>query len=210
MDLKERNQEMKDFFNEKADGYDAVHLPMMANKAAITEKLPEGTRKVLDLGAGTGLELVPLFERFPQARVKVVDISIEMLSALKERPFADRLEIECGDFFEMEFGEGFDAVISSAALHHFEPVEKARLYKKVFASLRPGGVFVNSDRCYDTLDEEVEIFRLFHANRQLKRHFDTPLSRQTEERILTEAGFTDFAISYLDPKYRLIVVKKPE
>jgi len=79
MELLKRNEEMRDFFNEKADGYDDVHLKMMDNKIAITALLPEKVERVLDLGAGTGLELIPLFERFPQAHVTVVDISAEML-----------------------------------------------------------------------------------------------------------------------------------
>ena len=129
MDLKARNAEMKAFFDEKADGYDNVHLPMMANTIAITEALPEGTVRVLDLGGGTGLELIPLFERFPAARVTVIDLSEPMMAQIGERSFADRVDCVAGDFFAVDFGEGYDAVISSAALHHFTPEHKRPLYE---------------------------------------------------------------------------------
>lgn len=211
MKLETRVAEMRDFFNEKADGYDDVHLPMIENKIAIAAALPEGTLRVLDLGAGTGLELFALFERFPQAHVDVVDVSVEMLRALRERPFADKLDIVCGDFFAVDFGVDYDAVISSAALHHFAEKDKARLYAKVFACLRPGGMFVNSDGVVDTLQEQDERFRELAENGQNYRHYDTPLAVCNEKKLLEGAGFIDFAVSDLPRKwYKLICVKKPE
>lgn len=102
MDLKKRTENMKEFFNGKAveDAYDCVHIKMMGNKEPITKALPENTKKVLDLGGGTGLELIPLYERFPDASVTVVDAAEEMLAQLRQRPFADRVEIICGDFLK--------------------------------------------------------------------------------------------------------------
>ena len=123
MDLKKRNEDMRVFFNEKAEGYDDVHMKMIKNKDRITELMPEDTCRVLDLGAGTGLELISLYERFPEARVTAMDISENQLKMLEKRPFADKLQLVCGDFFETDFGGGYDAVISSAALHHFDEPE---------------------------------------------------------------------------------------
>lgn len=211
MKLEARVAEMRDFFNEKADGYDDVHLPMIENKIAITKALPEGTLRVLDLGAGTGLELFALFDRFPQARVNVVDVSEEMLKALRRRPFADRLEITCGDFFDVDFGGGYDAVISSAALHHFAEEEKAWLYAKIYACLRPGGMFINSDGVVETQQEQDERFRELEENGHKYRHYDTPLAACNERKLLEGAGFVDFALSDLPRSwYKLICVRKPE
>ena len=67
MNLIKRTAEMKAFFDRKADGYDDVHLALMDDKVAITAALGDGIHTVLDLGAGTGLELIPLFEKFPDA-----------------------------------------------------------------------------------------------------------------------------------------------
>lgn len=201
MNLAKRNAEMRDFFNEKADGYDDVHLPMMDNKRAITELLPDGIKRVLDLGAGTGLELIPLFERFPDAYVRVVDISEEMLLQLKKRDFADRLDIMCGDFFAGDLGHDYDAVISSAALHHFSEEEKARLYARIYESLVPGGIFVNSDRYLKTQADQDETFRAFFENTHGMRHFDTPLTLANEEKLLCSAGFSDIDSRELNERY---------
>lgn len=208
MDLEKRNREMRQFFNEKADGYDEVHLPMMENKAAISRFLTSDTQKVLDLGAGTGLELTALFVRFPHAHVTVIDISEEMLKILRQRSFSNRLHMICGDFFEEDFGEDYDAVISSAALHHFDEAEKLRLYRKIYACLKPGGRFVNSDRCLDTRAEQEARFREFRENGANYRHYDTPLCVEAELDILAQAGFGEFTVLELDGRYKLISCAK--
>ena len=104
MDLKKRAENMRAFFNRKADenAYDCVHLTMMGNKTPMIDLLPEGTKRVLDLGAGTGLELIPLFERFPDVRVTAIDVAEEMLAQLSKRDFADKVKIICGDFFDVD------------------------------------------------------------------------------------------------------------
>lgn len=193
MDLKKRADNMREFFNKKAseDAYDCVHLNMMGNKEPITRLLPDGTKRVLDLGGGTGLELIPLFERFPDAHVTVVDVAEEMLVQLKKRPFADRVEIVCGDFFFVDFGGEYDAVISTSALHHFEEEDKERLYKKVFDCLCPGGVIINSDKCAATQEEQDECFRELAEDPEKYVHMDTPLTVENECRLLKNAGFAD-------------------
>lgn len=211
MDLKKRNAEMREFFNRKAEGYDNVHMKMILNKDRITELMPEGVAKVLDLGAGTGLELLSLYERFPEVRVTAVDISENQLEMLKMRPFIDKMTLVLGDFFDVDFGTDYDAVISSAALHHFDEPEKRVLYKKIFDCLKPGGVFINSDRVLDTYEQQLDNFQLFHDDPTHWGHFDTPLSLCREETLLTETGFRSFKHEVLPQgeNYMLTYVKKP-
>lgn len=209
MDLLARNAEMKAFFDEKADGYDNVHLPMMANKIAITEALPEGTARVLDLGGGTGLELIPFFARFPSARVTVIDLSEPMMAQIAGRDFADRVDCVAGDFFETPFGEGYDAVISSAALHHFAPEDKQPLYAKIFQALKPDGLFVNSDRIANDEAEQAECFRMLTDPTVTMRHIDTPLTAECETALLQAVGFREVGITPLeDVRYRVVVARK--
>ncbi|MBR4959775.1 MAG: class I SAM-dependent methyltransferase [Clostridia bacterium] len=174
IDLAERNRYMRKFFDEKADGFDDVHMSLLESKRAVTEVLPNGIRNVLDLGVGTGMELYALTERFPDVHITGIDISPNMTSYLEKRPFAKQITCIVGDFFETDFGEGYDAVISTSALHHFDSACKAVLYRKIFACLRPGGYFVNSDRFVDTEEEALEFYRYFVDNPD--RHGDTPLT----------------------------------
>ena len=211
MNLEQRTAAMRDFFNRKAEeDYDGVHLKMMENKRRIAQRLPEGTVRVLDLGGGTGLELVPVFERFAEAQVTVMDISEGMLKVLRTRPFADHLTILCGDFFSMDFGKDYDAVISSAALHHFSETDKLRLYRKVLESLRPGGVFVNSDRCAESQERQDFLFHELEVNAASYVHLDTLLTVENERRLLEDAGFVEFSASAIEGgDYWLISAVRP-
>lgn len=213
MDLKKRAENMRQFFNRKAseDAYDCVHLKMMNNKEPITKALPEGTKRVLDLGGGTGLELIALFERFPDARATVVDVAEEMLNQLKKRPFADRVDIVCGDFFEVDFGGDYDAVISTAALHHFTVADKVRLYRKSLEALRPGGMLINSDKCVATQEEQDYAFKELAEEPNKYNHMDTPLTSENERKALKSAGFVGISVEPIpDSNYFLIVGIKPE
>ena len=211
INLAERNEDMRSFFAEKASTYDEVHgqPSLMDTKLTIPPVLPEDTKKLLDLGAGTGLELIAVFERFPDVKVTAIDITEEMLAELRKRPFASSVESICGDFFSVDFGNGYDAVISSSALHHFDREEKARLYRKIFDALKPGGLFINADCIASSLEDEEFVFSEYRNNRAAYKHLDTPLYVGTEETLLREAGFTRFESTDLEnPKYKRIIAGK--
>jgi len=213
MDLKKRAENMRRFFNRKAaeNAYDCVHLKMMNSKELITIALPEGTKRVLDLGAGTGLELIPLFKRFPGAKVTVVDVAEEMLAQLKARSFCNRVEIVCGDFFFVDFGKDYDAVISTAALHHFTQEDKTCLYRKCLGALRPGGMLINSDKCVKTQEEQEYAFRELMEEPEKYNHMDTPLTTANERRVMERAGFVNIRIEAVpDSSYFLMSGFRPE
>lgn len=206
MNLTERAIDMRVFFDRKADGYDDVHRSFMETKTALTEALPDGTRRVLNLGGGTGLELFPLFERFPDAVVTVIDVSEKMLDALRRRPFADRVRPVPGDFFEVDFDSDYDAVISTSALHHFEPDDKLILWRKIYGCLRLGGLFLNADKISADRQAEADAFAFYRKNKGSENypHIDTPLAPSTEVRLLEDAGFRNVTVTLTDrDNYRL-------
>ncbi len=208
MNLNKRNENLRRFFDEKADGYDNVHAKFAETKALLAASLPNGTARVLDLGAGTGMELIPLFERFPEARVTAIDLSSEMLTKLKERPFADSVDVIVGDFFETDFGCGYDAVISTSALHHFDEDEKLRLYKKLRACLADGGIFVNADKVAASQEIQDECLALWRDKPDSERHIDTPLTPENEQKLLLAAGFATVTVSEATiESYRLMIAK---
>lgn len=209
MNLKERNDNMREFFNSKIEEYDEIHLQMMKNKNKITELLNDEASKVLDLGAGTGLELIQFFKRFPKADVTVIDITENMLEELKKREFAKNVKTICGDFFKVDFGKEYDAIISSAALHHFNREDKLLLYKKIYKSLKNGGQFINSDRYAKSIEEENKLMNEYVENPNLYKHMDTPLAIDTELEILKEVGFKNINFINLDDeKYKVMYCEK--
>ncbi len=209
MDLNERNQNMRNFFNEKIDTYDNVHEQFLPTKNALANTLRESDIEILDLGAGTGLELIHLFEIKPNAHVTAVDISEKMLEKLKERTFKDRVSIIKGDFFEVDFGNNYDAVISTSALHHFNREDKLRLYRKIYDSLKENGIFINSDKVANSIEEEQKLLEDYYKYKDERPHCDTPLSIESEEHLLREANFMETDIKPVDKdNYRLIIAKK--
>jgi tRNA (cmo5U34)-methyltransferase len=209
MNLSERNQKQRIFFNEKIASYDQVHETYMPTKETLANSLAKDTKKILDLGAGTGLELIHVFELFPNAKVTVIDITENMLSELKKRSFASNVETICGDFFEVEFGNNYDAVISTSALHHFKEEEKQILYQKIFACLKNNGLFINCDKI--ALTQEIQDQQLYELENNIEnyKHIDTPLTTENEVKILNSVGFSNIETSKVDKEdYRLIKARK--
>ena len=209
MNLYRRKQKIRNFFNEKIDTYDDVHSTFMGTKKTLTENLDKDAKKILDLGAGTGLELIYLFEKFPNAEVTVIDITENMLDELKKRSFGDKVNTICGDFFEIEFGDNYDAVISTSALHHFKKEEKEVLYKKIYDCLKENGQFINSD-CI-ALTNEIEEHQLYELEHEFDehKHIDTPLTVEHEKELLKEVGFENITSSDVEKEnYSLIMARK--
>jgi len=98
IELEKRNRTLRDFFNDKAESYDEVHASLMDTKDILVEAIPADAEKILDIGVGTGLELIGLFEKIPDARVVGIDMCEKMLAILKQRSFADQVDIIQGNF----------------------------------------------------------------------------------------------------------------
>lgn len=209
MNLIERNKEMKEFFNKVVNiDYDEKHSAMIEAKRKIVDFIPVNTKKIIDLGAGTGLQLIRVYEVFPNVKTIAIDISDGMLKKLKERNISDNIVIVNESFFDYDFGSDIDAVISTQALHHFEPKDKLALYKKVYECLKNEGVFVCED--YFAFDDEYEKMG-FENYKSLvygpESHYDTPLTISHETDILRSAGFEN--VDHFDGgNFNVLVAKK--
>ena len=201
-------EEMAAFFTARLEGYDE-HMrteiegasAFYAFTAALLPDRPGA--EILDLGCGTGLELEAYFALNPAARVTGVDLCGPMLDALKAK-FPDKaLTLIRGSYFDVDLGRGaFDAAVSVESLHHFRPALKRGLYGRLFAALRPGGLFVLTDYFAESPELEKEYFQNLE---DLKRaqglgdgdfyHYDTPLLVEHETALLREAGFTDVRVA---------------
>lgn len=108
--------------------------------------LREGpVRRVLDLGAGTGLMSAAVLEHYPDAELVLVDGAAEMLEQARDRLPAGSTTTVVADLREALPGGPFDAVVSALAIHHLEDADKRDLLARVHRALRPGGVFVNAE-----------------------------------------------------------------
>jgi ubiquinone/menaquinone biosynthesis C-methylase UbiE len=98
--------------------------------------------KVLDIAAGHGMFGITLAKQNPNAEIvaldwpRVLDIATE--NAAKAGVAARHHRIP-GSAFEADFGSGYDLILLTNILHHFDPVMIELLLRKVRASLAPNG-----------------------------------------------------------------------
>lgn len=195
-------EEMALFFENRLIGYDEHMMTAIEGAAEFYKftaaQLPSAEHcAVLDLGCGTGLELEEYFALNPSAGITGIDLSEGMLSALKNKFPGKTLNLICGSYFDMPFGnDQFDAAVSVESLHHFAAGQKLSLYKKLFTALKADGYFVLTDYFAESEALEQEYFENL---RQLKSeqnisdsgfyHYDTPLTVAHEMDVLKSAGF---------------------
>ncbi len=200
-------EKMDAFFTARLNGYDEH---MMTEIEGAKEFYPytaallplEHDVNVLDLGCGTGLELEYYFARNSGASVVGIDLSADMLAALK-RKFADcNIKLICGSYFDVPLEANcFDAAVSVESLHHFTAAQKLKLYQKLNTALTDNGYFVLTD--YFAESEEAEHFYFSELERMKSEqgleptafyHYDTPLTVEHEIEVLKKAGFSDVQI----------------
>jgi hypothetical protein len=120
--------------------------PMMALPsqlmAGMADPNANGPLKILDIAAGHGLFGLAFAKRNPQAEVTAVDWS-NVLEVAKENAGAagvsDRYYVRPGSAFEVDYGTGYDLVLLTNFLHHFDPQTCEKLLRKVHGALADGG-----------------------------------------------------------------------
>jgi tRNA (cmo5U34)-methyltransferase len=112
--------------------------------------IPPEARTIVDLGIGTGALAWRCAKRAPQAKVVGIDADADIMN-LARRRLGARATLICGSFLRTPLAR-CDAIVASFALHHVRTRQaKARLYGRIYAALRPGGVFVTVD-CHPARD----------------------------------------------------------
>ena len=98
--------------------------------------------KVLDIAAGHGVYGVAIARHNPHAEIFAVDWPV-VLEVAKENARAAKVESRYhtipGNAFEVDFGTGYDLVLLTGFLHHFDPPAIEKLLRKVHAALAPNG-----------------------------------------------------------------------
>ena len=208
---------MSDFFDRRIEQYDEIHHQSNISwgieiRDIVSKFVSSDGLNILDLGAGTGIELEQIFNKFPNSKITCIDISEQMLSRLKKKFNDKNIKVVKADFLKMNLGRcKYDVVVSVMALHHFLLEKKEELYKNIYNSLKESGLFINSDYIVNTLEEE-NFYRNQYLNLAISKdlliHFDIPLSYSNEIKALQNAGFKNINNVFENKKTKVILAYK--
>jgi ubiquinone/menaquinone biosynthesis C-methylase UbiE len=170
---------------------------------------PAHSLKVLDIAAGHGIYGIAFARRYPNADVVALDWP-NVLEVARENARAagvrDRYRIMAGSAFDVEYGRGYDLILLTNFLHHFDPVTCERLLGKVRAALAEGGRAVT----LDFVPNEDRISPPHPARFSLVMLCSTPSGEAYTfpeyERMLRAAGFARNELHSLPPTTQQVIL----
>ena len=189
--------------------------PMIAGPAEGIAQMAAGGRpgrlKVLDIAAGHGLFGIAFARLNPEAEVVALDWPA-VLEVAKENAsragVAGRYSTIEGDAFGAEFGGGYDIILLTNFLHHFDPPTCEALLRKVRAALAEGGAAVtlefvpNEDRVSPPIASSFSLTMLAGTDGGDAYTFPEL------ERMFAAAGFSHSELRPLPPSPQHIVISK--
>lgn len=149
----ERYARMDGPTSERSDNYKTLAEPLgrLFEKAALelARKLPPPGKRVLDIGAGSGVWSLAMCARSPSAQLVALDLAA-VLPALCDRAalagLAARVETIAGDYHSTELpGASFDRIILANVLHLEAPRNAASLIARAAKALKSGADLVVID-----------------------------------------------------------------
>jgi tRNA (cmo5U34)-methyltransferase len=202
-DISNLPEPMDAFFDNRVDTYEdhmKENRTYEAEQMQLSYQFDETSDpvEILDLGAGTGMEIEYILRRAPNARFLCIDLSAAMLAKLCEKytHLGDQIETVKASYFDYDFGEGrFDYVVAASTMHHWLYADKLDLYRRIHRALKPGGRFIDHDYIvapeqeYALLDRYLRLRESGQLRDDTAYHIDIPFSMWTERRVLREAGF---------------------
>jgi tRNA (cmo5U34)-methyltransferase len=181
--------------------------------------IPKGAKKILDLGAGSGLLTILIRNRFPQAHIHLVDFSNPMLQLARTRLGDDpNITYQQANYVTEPLPKHLCAVVSSLSIHHLDDTDKRTVFRRIHDSLLPNGVFINAEQVAGptpVLDARYKALWLeqIRAAEATEQQIEASLYRQLEDRCasvedqllwLREAGFADADCWFKDSRFAVM------
>lgn len=122
-------------------GHEELHRKLIE----YLKKRKGGVKSILDLGTGTAITAALIAKQFSDATFTLNDFSKPMLNGAKKKLNGSSVKFLFGDYARVPIGNGYDVVVSVIGMHHQTTAGKKAMFKKIYASLAPGGCFLLGD-----------------------------------------------------------------
>jgi 2-polyprenyl-3-methyl-5-hydroxy-6-metoxy-1,4-benzoquinol methylase len=165
--------------------------------------------KVLDIAAGHGVFGITIAKNNPNAEIVAVDWPSVLEVAeenAREAALADRFRKIPGSAFEVDFEGGYDIVLITNFLHHFDVATNEGLLRKVHGAMAPGGRAItvdfipNEDRVSPAMDAAFSLMMLGATAAGDAYTFSE------YDRMFRIAGFSRNELVQLDPSPQRVIV----
>jgi ubiquinone/menaquinone biosynthesis C-methylase UbiE len=187
--------------------------PLMTLPAELIAKLvgaDSGQKwKVLDIAAGHGLFGIAIAKHNPNAEIVALDWP-NVLEVAKENAraagVADRYGVIPGSAFDVDYGTGYDLVLLTNFLHHFDPETCELLLRKVYAALETSGRAVS----FEFVPNEDRVSPPVAASFSLMMLGTTPSGDAYTfaelDRMFRNTGFSRSELHPLPPTFQQVVI----
>ena len=226
----ERMERVLSHFEQEAKDYDEIIARLIPDYERMVSIMVDFINKdrqdhfsVIDLGCGTGTLSKAIALRFPHAAITCVDISEKMLRIAESKLETDIATIH-SDFGQFVFPQKYDVIVSSLALHHLEKdADKLSFYKKIYAALPAGGIFMNidvvtagNDRIQKIYMDHWKEFMVANTSpsevekKWIPNYYaeDRPTSISTHFKLLEQSGFGQMDCVYKNYNYAVFLAEK--
>lgn len=109
-------------------------------------------RTMLDLGGGAGTNAIAFCQVYPTLKATVFDLPATLAlteRTVKEAGMEDRINLVPGNFNQDDLDGSYDVILMSDVLHYQNYEANARVVRKTFSHLAPGGRLIIKDRYLD-------------------------------------------------------------
>ena len=165
--------------------------------------VPVSSRRILELGCGTGELSLKILNRCPDAQIIAVDYSPRMIefarTKISEAGYQrwNGIEADFGEWTnnpeKFDLGTEFDACVSSLAIHHLSDEMKAKLFQRIGKSLKSGGCFWNAD---PILPESATLAEIYNAAREEWTEKQGTTIQSVRSRLARNSNSVDCFASY--------------
>jgi hypothetical protein len=165
--------------------------------------------KVLDLAAGHGMFGIALAKHNPNAEIVALDWP-NVCEVAKENAraagVADRYSVIPGSALEVDYSSGYNLVLLTNFLHHFDPETCERLLGKVYAALEAGGRAIS----FEFVPNEDRVSPPVAASFSLTMLGSTPsgdaYTFSELDRMFRNTGFSASELHPLPPTFQQVII----